>query len=259
MRKTKVGLKIIIVLIIVLAAVFGFIYLKKNYCYIEKNQVKYNIPGKFIKNILEKISYKIDFVEVEKIVVDSDKDGDGILDLDDIVEGARKDVANKPKYKSAYYDGGYPPDNEGVCTDVIWRAFKNTGYNLKDMVDKDIKDCTDDYPRVEGKPDPNIDFRRVRNLHVFFEKYAQKLTNELKPKDPKNLKEWQGGDIVIFKHPKEHVVVVSDRRALDGVPFIIHNSGPYTKEWNDLQYWMNEIIGHYRFPKVTEGELRSEL
>ena len=32
-----------------------------------------------------------------------------------------------------------PPDTEGVCTDVIWRAFKNAGYSLKDMVDEDIK------------------------------------------------------------------------------------------------------------------------
>ena len=52
--------------------------------------------------------------------------------------GARKDAEIHPRYNGAYYDGGYPPDDIGVCTDVIWRAFKNAGYNLKDMVDNDI-------------------------------------------------------------------------------------------------------------------------
>lgn len=32
-------------------------------------------------------------------------------------------------------EGGYPPDNIGVCIDVVWRAFANAGYSLKDMVD----------------------------------------------------------------------------------------------------------------------------
>ena len=25
----------------------------------------------------------------------------------------------------------YPPENEGVCTDVIWRALKNAGVFIK--------------------------------------------------------------------------------------------------------------------------------
>ena len=77
-------------------------------------------------------------VQIEKIVIRSDRDGDGIFDLDDIVQGARFDVANKSNYKDAYYSGGYPPEDEGVCTDVIWRAFKNAGYDLKSMMDQDI-------------------------------------------------------------------------------------------------------------------------
>jgi uncharacterized protein YijF (DUF1287 family) len=85
--------------------------------------------------------------------------------LEDFVQGARKDAQVKPLYKDAYYSGGYPPDNEGVCTDVIWRAFKNAGYDLKKMIDSDIKNNINDYPRIRGeRPDPNIDFRRVQNL-----------------------------------------------------------------------------------------------
>ncbi|NLT96456.1 MAG: DUF1287 domain-containing protein, partial [Clostridia bacterium] len=91
-------------------------------------------------------------LKIEKLVLEIDQDGDGILDLDDIVEGARKEVENQPRYKSAYYSGGYPPQDEGVCTDVIWRAYKNAGYNLKELIDKDIRENTGDYPRVEGRP-----------------------------------------------------------------------------------------------------------
>lgn len=37
-----------------------------------------------------------------------DKDGDGIDDQVDILEGAIAYVNTHPKYKSAYYAGGYP-------------------------------------------------------------------------------------------------------------------------------------------------------
>ncbi|MFZ7103555.1 MAG: DUF1287 domain-containing protein [Peptococcaceae bacterium] len=59
-------------------------------------------------------------VRIETLELASDKDEDGILDLADIIEGARLEVEARPYYKSAYYQGGYPPDNEGVRTDVIW-------------------------------------------------------------------------------------------------------------------------------------------
>lgn len=189
---------------------------------------------------------------IERIICTSDKDGDGINDLDDILEGARKDIENKPRYTDAYYAGGYPPDDEGVCTDVIWRAFKNAGYILKDMVDEDIRKNIDLYPRVQGRPDPNIDFRRVKNLRVFFDRFATSLTTEIIPFDVENLKQWQAGDIVVYDNPMEHIAIISDIRNKDGVPYIIHNSGPYTKENDMLIHWdenYSPLIAHYRFPK----------
>lgn len=188
-------------------------------------------------------------LNIPKIEINHDEDGDGILDLDDILEGARKDMKNKPIYRSVYYAGGYPPDNEGVCTDVVWRALQNAGYNLKDMMDKDIRENISDYPGVKGKPDPNIDFRRVRNQLVFFKKYATSLTLEIIPYDVNNLKEWQAGDIVTFENPG-HVAIVSDKRRFDGIPYIIHNAGPYTVEADHLLSWIKKgITGHFRFPK----------
>lgn len=188
--------------------------------------------------------------QVEKLVVPVDKDNDGIYDLDDIVQGARQEVINKPRYRSAYYAGGYPPEDEGVCTDVVWRALKSAGYDLKTMMDEDIKKNLADYPRVNEQPDPNIDFRRVPNQISFFKKYAQCLTTEVIPWDKENLKQWQGGDIVTFGPHAEHVAIISDKRRRDGVPLIIHNCGPYPREENYLLTWPSPITYHFRFPKV---------
>lgn len=190
-------------------------------------------------------------VEIEKISFNIDKDEDGTYDLEDIIEGARGEIENKTKYKSGYYEGGYPPENEGVCTDVIWRALKNAGYDLKTMMDIDIKEKVEDYPRVNNSTDPNIDFRRVKNQFAFFSKYAQSLVIEVKPYDKENLKKWQGGDIVVLQKP-DHIAIISDKRTRHGIPYIIHNSSSYPEEQNLLLWWSKRgrIIGHFRYPKI---------
>lgn len=187
-------------------------------------------------------------IEIQRIVGDSDRDGDGVPDADDIVEGARREVKAGPLYKDAYYSGGYPPEGEGVCTDLVWKSFENAGYSLKDMMDRDIKLNPSAYPRVAGKPDPNIDFRRVPNHVSFFGRKADSLTTDIRPWDIENLKQWQGGDIVAFGQPLEHIAVVSDRRRPDGVPYIIHNAGPRPREEDMLLSWPSKITHHFRFP-----------
>lgn len=195
-------------------------------------------------NLLPQKSYAAEDFNIETIKSNNDYNENGIDDYTDIVTGARIDAKNKPKYHSAYYDGGYPPDEEGVCTDVIWRGFKNAGYSLKDMVDKDIEDNVALYPRVEGVPDKNIDFRRVPNLKVFFDRYAESLTL-----DPYDIEEWQPGDIVIYGEQYVHIAIISDKRNKDGVPYIIHNGGQPVREENMLvKYTLwQPITGHYRF------------
>lgn len=219
------------------------------------------VPDAF-RNDLPAISADNPVIEDDGLVIPvialaSDKDGDGLMDLADIVEGARLNAQNRPRYKDGYYSGGYPPDDEGVCTDVVWRAFKNAGYLLKDMVDEDIKNHTALYPRVGGRPDPNIDFRRIQNLIVFFGRFAEILTTELIPGDAENLYQWQGGDIIIFLEPYEHIGILSDKRDENGVPYLIHNGGPYTKEENILPLFLDagyEIAWHFRFPKIEGTE-----
>lgn len=184
--------------------------------------------------------------EIETIKSKIDFDNDGIDDYTDILQGARTESKNKPKYKSAYYSGGYPPDNEGVCTDVIWRAMKNAGYSLKDMVDEDIKENTEQYPRVEGKPDPNIDFRRVPNLKVYFERNQINLTTDLG-----KIEEWQPGDIVVFG--TSHIGIISDKRNKKGIPYLIHNGGQPLREEDILELYnqYENISGHFRIKDIN--------
>ena len=188
--------------------------------------------------IISKKYYTAKDFDIKTIHSKVDYDYDNIDDYTDIILGARNSEKNKPSYVSKYYDDAYPPDNEGVCTDVVWRAFKNAGYSLKDMVDKDIKNHIEDYPDIR-EPDPNIDFRRVSNLKVFFNKYAINLTL-----DYNDIEEWQPGDIVIFEGQK-HIGIISDRRNEDGIPYVIHNRGQYSREEEYLT--KSTISGHYRF------------
>lgn len=191
-------------------------------------------------------------LNIPKISSTTDYDNDGIVDSEAILNGARIDAENKPTYISNYYSGGYPPDDEGVCTDVIWRALKNAGYMLKDLVDEDIANNISLYPRVEEKPDKNIDFRRVANLIIYFDRHAIQLTTELIPNDIQNLIQWQAGDIVVFDKPSEHIGIISDKRNSEGIPYMIHNCSPYTREADEILYWDNNIsklIRHYRLSK----------
>ncbi len=191
-------------------------------------------------------------VRITQIYSTQDADHDGINDTQDILNGGREEVQRAPTYHSGYYKGGYPPEDEGVCTDVIWRAFSAAGYDLKKLIDQDIARHLADYPRVEGKPDPNIDFRRVPNMLAFFKKYARSLPIEVTPGNETNLAEWQGGDIVVFCAPHEHIAIVSDIRRRDGVPYLIHNSSPHPAEQDALLLWhehASKIVGHFRWKK----------
>lgn len=189
-------------------------------------------------------------VVVPRILAGHDEDGDGKDDLEDFVLGARAEVERRAIYQDGYYAGGHPPEGIGVCTDLIWRAFRQAGYDLKYMVDSDIAANIEAYPRVDGSPEPNIDFRRVPNLTSFFERHADELTLEIIPGDVENLSQWQGGDIVVYGKPFPHIGIVSDKRRADGVPLLIHNGGPFASEADDLLSWPSPMTHHFRFPKA---------
>ena len=166
-----------------------------------------------------------------------DKDKDGIDDQTDILQNTRKYIAKKPKYKSKYYETGYPNDNYGVCTDVVAFALLEAGYDLKELVNEDIKKNKELY-NIDII-DKNIDFRRVKNLQVYFKNNAISLTTDIN-----DITAWQGGDIIIFK---KHIGIVSDKRNKKGISFIIHHANPFQLYYEeDVLEKYTDIVGHYR-------------
>ena len=196
-------------------------------------------------NLIPRPYYTGEDFGVETVYSPLDQNGNGVDDYTDILLGARRDAENKPRYDGSYREGGYPPEDVGVCTDVIWRALEYAGYDLKALVDADIAQNPHLYPGLdEDGPDPNIDFRRVRNLKVYLDRHAQALTVDLT-----DIAAWQPGDIVTFDGGTTHIGVVSDKRNRDGVPWLIHNSGQPNREEDALEKLaaFKEITGHYRW------------
>ncbi len=160
-----------------------------------------------------------------------------------IVASARKQIGVVTEYDSGYYNGGYPPENSGACSDVIARALLDNGYDLKEKIDDDIKKFPE---RYNEKIDPNINYRRVKNIKIYFDNYSQKITTEIN-KD--TLSEWQAGDIVTYEKMIGglwHIAIISNRKNKSGIPLLIHNHGYGTVENNYLTNWPAKISGHYR-------------
>ncbi len=230
MKNKKIILTIIIILVVIISFI-GYKFIKDKEHILPNNNIDNNTP----KPVIKRIKSKVDF------------NNNGIDDYSDFVIGARKQTELNPRYDgSIIYHGGYPPDGEGVCTDLIWKAFKEAGYSLKDMVDYDIKNNNEFYPSTHRfGPEPNIDFRRVQNLEVFFDRFAKQLTL-----DPYKVEEWQPGDIVIFGD-QGHIAMISDKRNNEGIPWILHTSDEITGEEEGLIRRHTDengpITRHYRF------------
>lgn len=138
-----------------------------------------------------------------------------------MLAGAVAYLDTAPNYDgSKVYPGGVPNDGTGVCTDVVWYAAKAAGMDLRELVDADRRADPQAYAATAPKgetPNPDIDYRRVRNLIVYFDRHAQSLTT-----DTTDVASWQPGDIVVWK---EHVAVISDRRNAQGLPYVLHHEG----------------------------------
>lgn len=188
--------------------------------------------------LIPRRSYTAADFGIDTLLAETDYNQNGTDDYTDLLRGAKKDAKAHPRYDGSYYEGGYPPENIGVCTDLVWRAFREAGYSLKEMVDTDIKARPAAYPNIE-KRDSNIDFRRVTNLRIFFTEYAQSLTT-----DVGDIAAWQPGDIVVFAGD-QHIGIVSDKRNKNGQPYILHNGGQPAREEDYLP--RAQVSGHYRF------------
>lgn len=188
-------------------------------------------------DIIPHRKYTNEDFNIETYVSSTDKDGDGVDDQTDILNNVRNYIATAPKYKSKYYASGYPDDEYGVCTDVIAFGLKDAGYDIMKLLNEHVKANIDLY-NIDVV-DRNIDFRRVRNLKVYFDNNAISLTTDIN-----QIGEWQGGDIVVFK---EHIGIVSDLRNRKGISLVLHNGSPLQKSYEeDILEGRDDIVGHYR-------------
>lgn len=151
-------------------------------------------------------------------------------------------VTYDPDYTVLPYPGGDVPMERGVCTDVVIRALRGVGLDLQKAVHEDMKAHFAAYPKLWGlkRPDSNIDHRRVPNLQTYFKRRGWALPVTDRPED------YLPGDIVTCRIDTalHHIMIVSDRKAPDGSPCIIHNIGAGTREEEGLFFF--PLTGHYR-------------
>ena len=188
-------------------------------------------------NIIPHKKYTNTDFNIENYISKIDRDNDGIDDQTDIINNTRKYIKTKPKYKSKYYQTGYPNDEFGVCTDVVAISLKEAGYDLMELVNNHIKKNKELYD-IEII-DKQIDFRRVKNLNIYFENTAISLTTNIN-----EIEKWQGGDIIVFE---KHIGIISNKRNKKGIPFLIHHANPYQINYEeDILENRKDIIAHYR-------------
>lgn len=161
------------------------------------------------------------------------------------VERTGHQVAYDGSYRRLPYPGGDVPDNVGVCTDLVIRAYRQgLGIDLQREVHVDMKQDFASYPQVWGltRPDPNIDHRRVPNLETYFARHGQSLPVS------RNAEDYRPGDLVTWRLPGNlpHIGIVTDRRSADGSrPLIAHNigRGPALED----MLFVYPIAGHFRY------------
>lgn len=153
-------------------------------------------------------------------------------------------IGYDPAYVRLDYPGGDVPQETGVCSDVIVRAFRKAGIDLQKEVHEDMSTAWPAYPRRWGnaRPDSNIDHRRVLNLMTFFERRAKALPTTTARDDylPGDVVAWDLGGGV------PHIGIVSNLASESPKHFlIIHNIGSGTRAEDVLFNW--KVTGHYRF------------
>lgn len=171
----------------------------------------------------------------------------GATDNRTLVTAARAQIGVTVRYVPSYQKLAYPngdvPREQGVCVDVVIRAMRDAKRgDLQRLVHEDMKAHFDAYPKNWGlkTTDRNIDHRRVPNLQCFFKRkgWSSPVT--------KKAADYQPGDFVTCMVAKRlpHIMIVSDRKAVDGTPLVIHNIGAGTQEENCL--FTYPLTGHYR-------------
>ena len=167
------------------------------------------------------------------------------LELSDCaLELINQKVTYDPSYFSIGYPNGDVPQDKGVCTDVIIRAYRKMGVDLQKNVHEDMKVNFNSYPKIWGlkTTDKNIDHRRVPNLMNYF-----KRNNASKPISI-NAEDYLPGDIVCWSLGSaiSHIGIVVNRKSNDEKRnLIVHNIGNGQVLQDCLFDY--KIIGHYSY------------
>jgi uncharacterized protein YijF (DUF1287 family) len=162
------------------------------------------------------------------------------------VELTEQNVIYDPSYFVIPYPDGDIPNDKGVCTDVVIRAYRKQGIDLQKLVHEDMEKNFSKYPKIWGlkSTDKNIDHRRVPNLMVFFSRLGELKTLTENPND------YTPGDIVCWNlgGAVTHIGIVVNQKTADGKRYqIVHNIGAGQVLEDCL--FKYKIIGHYRYGK----------
>jgi uncharacterized protein YijF (DUF1287 family) len=161
------------------------------------------------------------------------------------VERASHAVRYDPAYVRIPYPGGDVPADAGVCTDEVIRSYRALGIDLQKEVHEDMVQNYSAYPRKWkwglGKPDSNIDHRRVPNLMVFFQRKGESLPITSRSED------YSPGDLVTYDLGGNvpHIGIVVDQKGRSASYMIEHNIGQGPRIEDVLFSW--KITGHYRY------------
>ena len=167
---------------------------------------------------------------------------------DAAIERTAETVRYDPSYVSIDYPLGDVPSDQGVCTDLVIRAYRTMGSDLQQLVHEDMKKDFAAYPNIWGlsRPDSNIDHRRVGNLQTFFSRHGMSL------EPTSNGSDYRPGDLVTWSLPANlpHIGIVTARRSQDGErPLIVHNIGAGPRLEDRLFEF--PITGHYRYSHTS--------
>lgn len=165
---------------------------------------------------------------------------------DAAMELTKQKVTYNSRYVSIPYPGGDVPEDTGVCTDVIIRAYRKVGIDLQKEVHEDMKKRFSEYPKIWGlkSTDRNIDHRRVPNLQTFFKKHGKELPITQNPDD------YKPGDIVTWMLPNNlpHIGIVVNKKSTDNKRYlIVHNIG--SGQVAEDMLFDFKITGHYTYQK----------
>jgi uncharacterized protein YijF (DUF1287 family) len=142
--------------------------------------------------------------------------------------------------------GGDVPADTGVCTDEIIRSCRALGVDLQKEVHEDMVQNFSIYPQrwkwISGKPDSNIDHRRVPNLQTYLARKGKSQSSTAGNEGflPGDIVTWDLGGGVDHVGLVTNVWYKPSQRYL-----IVHNIGAGTRMEDVLFSW--KITGHYRY------------